>query len=236
MHFGFGELELEQQAHKLQNHSLSNIIKWGQLFFKTIPPPPYSASGKYANKKLHEGRPRRSWQLNENTFVTLIAFSHLCGLKTQTLNRYIIYIDFYYALKYICNQLTTNTHTHRSLLQPELSAQLKEAIRIQAEQRLIQQQQQILGNQPFVQDGQVRKLMCSQCRVARNAYASFLFSLCSHCIRSTTIHSTVPSCWKSTRSSSSWALKVISAKSASCATCTRIRPNIVPTVISSRPS
>lgn len=57
-------------------------------------------------------------------------------------------------------------------LQPELAAQLKEAIRIQAEQRLIQQQQQILGNQPFVQDGQVRKLAqpssCSQ-------YSSFSF-------------------------------------------------------------
>lgn len=42
-------------------------------------------------------------------------------------------------------------------LQPELAAQLKEAIRIQAEQRLIQQQQQILEHQPFVQDGQVWK-------------------------------------------------------------------------------
>ncbi|XP_032295154.1 uncharacterized protein Osi17 isoform X2 [Drosophila virilis] len=39
-------------------------------------------------------------------------------------------------------------------LSPELAAQLKEAIRIQAEQRLIQQQQQILEHQPFVQDGQ----------------------------------------------------------------------------------
>ncbi|KAM7359225.1 DUF1676 domain-containing protein Osi17 isoform 1-T4 [Cochliomyia hominivorax] len=39
-------------------------------------------------------------------------------------------------------------------LTPELSAQLKEAIRIQAEQRLVQQQQQILDKQPFVQDGQ----------------------------------------------------------------------------------
>ncbi|XP_052858505.1 uncharacterized protein LOC128266196 isoform X1 [Drosophila gunungcola] len=39
-------------------------------------------------------------------------------------------------------------------LSPELAAQLKEAIRIQAEQRLIQQQQKILEHQPFVQDGQ----------------------------------------------------------------------------------
>ncbi|XP_046804325.1 uncharacterized protein LOC111684429 isoform X2 [Lucilia cuprina] len=39
-------------------------------------------------------------------------------------------------------------------LSPELSAQLKEAIRIQAEQRLVQQQQKILDKQPFVQDGQ----------------------------------------------------------------------------------
>ncbi|XP_065362071.1 uncharacterized protein Osi17 isoform X2 [Calliphora vicina] len=39
-------------------------------------------------------------------------------------------------------------------LTPELSAQLKEAIRIQTEQRLVQQQQQILDKQPFVQDGQ----------------------------------------------------------------------------------
>ncbi|EDW14711.2 uncharacterized protein LOC6573159 isoform X2 [Drosophila mojavensis] len=39
-------------------------------------------------------------------------------------------------------------------LSPELAAQLKEAIRIQAEKRLIQQQQQILEHQPFVQDGQ----------------------------------------------------------------------------------
>ncbi|XP_034488261.1 uncharacterized protein LOC117792298 isoform X2 [Drosophila innubila] len=39
-------------------------------------------------------------------------------------------------------------------LSPLLAAQLKEAIRIQAEQRLIQQQQQILEHQPFVQDGQ----------------------------------------------------------------------------------
>ncbi|KAH8360068.1 hypothetical protein KR093_010430, partial [Drosophila rubida] len=39
-------------------------------------------------------------------------------------------------------------------LSPQLAAQLKEAIRIQAEQRLIQQQQQILEHQPFVQDGQ----------------------------------------------------------------------------------
>ncbi|XP_064550867.1 uncharacterized protein Osi17 [Drosophila montana] len=39
-------------------------------------------------------------------------------------------------------------------LSPEMAAQLKEAIRIQAEQRLIQQQQQILEHQPFVQDGQ----------------------------------------------------------------------------------
>ncbi|ALC46818.1 Osi17 [Drosophila busckii] len=41
-----------------------------------------------------------------------------------------------------------------SQLSPELAAQLKEAIRIQAEQRLIQQQQHILEHQPFVQDGQ----------------------------------------------------------------------------------
>ncbi|XP_018796184.1 PREDICTED: uncharacterized protein LOC108973388 isoform X3 [Bactrocera latifrons] len=39
-------------------------------------------------------------------------------------------------------------------LSPELAAQLKEALRIQAEQRLISQQQQILDKQPFVQDGQ----------------------------------------------------------------------------------
>ncbi|XP_073817239.1 DUF1676 domain-containing protein Osi17 [Musca autumnalis] len=39
-------------------------------------------------------------------------------------------------------------------LTPELSAQIKEALRIQAEQRLVQQQQQILEKQPFVQDGQ----------------------------------------------------------------------------------
>ncbi|XP_017046671.1 uncharacterized protein LOC108091812 isoform X3 [Drosophila ficusphila] len=39
-------------------------------------------------------------------------------------------------------------------LPPELAAQLKEAIRIQAEQRIIQQQQKILEHQPFVQDGQ----------------------------------------------------------------------------------
>ncbi|XP_043653881.1 uncharacterized protein LOC122620468 isoform X2 [Drosophila teissieri] len=39
-------------------------------------------------------------------------------------------------------------------LSPEVAAQLKEAIRIQAEQRLIQQQQKILEHQPFVQDGQ----------------------------------------------------------------------------------
>ncbi|EDV43711.2 uncharacterized protein Dana_GF16390 [Drosophila ananassae] len=41
-----------------------------------------------------------------------------------------------------------------SQLSPELAAQLKEAIRIQAEQRIIQQQQKILEHQPFVQDGQ----------------------------------------------------------------------------------
>ncbi|XP_075148658.1 DUF1676 domain-containing protein Osi17 isoform X1 [Haematobia irritans] len=39
-------------------------------------------------------------------------------------------------------------------LTPEQTAQLKEALRIQAEQRLVQQQQQILEKQPFVQDGQ----------------------------------------------------------------------------------
>ncbi|EDW84597.2 uncharacterized protein Dwil_GK13049 [Drosophila willistoni] len=38
--------------------------------------------------------------------------------------------------------------------QQQLSPELKEAIRIQAEQRLIQQQQKILEHQPFVQDGQ----------------------------------------------------------------------------------
>ncbi|XP_069961555.1 uncharacterized protein Osi17 isoform X3 [Bactrocera oleae] len=39
-------------------------------------------------------------------------------------------------------------------LSPKLAAQLKEALRIQAEQRIISQQQQILDKQPFVQDGQ----------------------------------------------------------------------------------
>ncbi|XP_050325197.1 uncharacterized protein LOC126756284 [Bactrocera neohumeralis] len=39
-------------------------------------------------------------------------------------------------------------------LSPELAAQLKEALRIQAEHRIISQQQQILDKQPFVQDGQ----------------------------------------------------------------------------------
>uniref|UniRef100_A0A1I8Q3J2 Uncharacterized protein n=1 Tax=Stomoxys calcitrans TaxID=35570 RepID=A0A1I8Q3J2_STOCA len=39
-------------------------------------------------------------------------------------------------------------------LTPEQAAQVKEALRIQAEQRLVQQQQQILEKQPFVQDGQ----------------------------------------------------------------------------------
>ena len=34
-------------------------------------------------------------------------------------------------------------------------AQVKEALRIQAEQRLVNQQQKILQQQPFVQDGQV---------------------------------------------------------------------------------
>ncbi|XP_022220777.2 uncharacterized protein LOC111072984 isoform X1 [Drosophila obscura] len=45
-------------------------------------------------------------------------------------------------------------HLQEPQLSPELAAQLKEAIRIQAEQRLIQQQQKILEHQPFVQDGQ----------------------------------------------------------------------------------
>ncbi|XP_030371715.1 uncharacterized protein LOC115622000 [Scaptodrosophila lebanonensis] len=45
-------------------------------------------------------------------------------------------------------------HQPQQQLSPELSAQLKEAIRIQAEQRLIAQQQKILEHQPFVQDGQ----------------------------------------------------------------------------------
>ncbi|BFF92987.1 uncharacterized protein DMAD_10924 [Drosophila madeirensis] len=45
-------------------------------------------------------------------------------------------------------------HQQEPQLSPELAAQLKEAIRIQAEQRLIQQQQKILEHQPFVQDGQ----------------------------------------------------------------------------------
>ncbi|XP_054741325.1 uncharacterized protein LOC129246261 [Anastrepha obliqua] len=39
-------------------------------------------------------------------------------------------------------------------MSPELAAQIKEALRIQAEQRIISQQQQILEKQPFVQDGQ----------------------------------------------------------------------------------
>ncbi|XP_054090198.1 uncharacterized protein LOC105212406 isoform X3 [Zeugodacus cucurbitae] len=39
-------------------------------------------------------------------------------------------------------------------LSPEIAAQIKEALRIQAEQRIISQQQQILDKQPFVQDGQ----------------------------------------------------------------------------------
>uniref|UniRef100_A0A1B0FL86 Osiris 17 n=1 Tax=Glossina morsitans morsitans TaxID=37546 RepID=A0A1B0FL86_GLOMM len=42
----------------------------------------------------------------------------------------------------------------KAVLTPEIAAQLKEALRIQTEQRLIQQQQKILDKQPFAQDGQ----------------------------------------------------------------------------------
>nr|XP_036674823.1 uncharacterized protein LOC108007597 isoform X2 [Drosophila suzukii] len=52
------------------------------------------------------------------------------------------------------NQQQQNQAAQEPQLSPELAAQLKEAIRIQAEQRLIQQQQKILEHQPFVQDGQ----------------------------------------------------------------------------------
>ncbi|XP_034663103.1 uncharacterized protein LOC117898051 isoform X2 [Drosophila subobscura] len=52
------------------------------------------------------------------------------------------------------NQQQQQQHQLEPQLSPELAAQLKEAIRIQAEQRLIQQQQKILEHQPFVQDGQ----------------------------------------------------------------------------------
>ncbi|XP_058978766.1 uncharacterized protein LOC101891327 isoform X2 [Musca domestica] len=51
-------------------------------------------------------------------------------------------------------QQSLPTTLQESQLTPELSAQIKEALRIQAEQRLVQQQQQILDKQPFVQDGQ----------------------------------------------------------------------------------
>nr|XP_044250672.1 uncharacterized protein LOC108056518 isoform X3 [Drosophila takahashii] len=51
-------------------------------------------------------------------------------------------------------QQQQNQAVQEPQLSPELAAQLKEAIRIQAEQRLIQQQQKILEHQPFVQDGQ----------------------------------------------------------------------------------
>ncbi|XP_060648625.1 uncharacterized protein LOC132786181 isoform X3 [Drosophila nasuta] len=52
------------------------------------------------------------------------------------------------------NQPQQQPQQQEPQLSPQLAAQLKEAIRIQAEQRLIQQQQQILEHQPFVQDGQ----------------------------------------------------------------------------------
>ncbi|SPP80194.1 uncharacterized protein LOC117583428 isoform X2 [Drosophila guanche] len=52
------------------------------------------------------------------------------------------------------NQQQQQQQPQEPQLSPELAAQLKEAIRIQAEQRLIQQQQKILEHQPFVQDGQ----------------------------------------------------------------------------------
>ncbi|XP_016954382.1 uncharacterized protein LOC108027442 isoform X3 [Drosophila biarmipes] len=52
------------------------------------------------------------------------------------------------------NNQQHNQAVQEPQLSPELAAQLKEAIRIQAEQRLIQQQQKILEHQPFVQDGQ----------------------------------------------------------------------------------
>ncbi|XP_037943412.1 uncharacterized protein LOC119676247 [Teleopsis dalmanni] len=57
------------------------------------------------------------------------------------------------AAKY--NPVRNNPHQQQQpQLSPELTAQVKEALRIQAEQRIIAQQQKILENQPFVQDGQ----------------------------------------------------------------------------------
>ncbi|KAL9894736.1 DUF1676 domain-containing protein Osi17 isoform 2-T12 [Glossina fuscipes fuscipes] len=47
-----------------------------------------------------------------------------------------------------------NSIQTKTVLTPEIAAQLKEALRIQTEQRLIQQQQKILDKQPFAQDGQ----------------------------------------------------------------------------------
>uniref|UniRef100_A0A1A9W5P4 Uncharacterized protein n=1 Tax=Glossina brevipalpis TaxID=37001 RepID=A0A1A9W5P4_9MUSC len=51
-------------------------------------------------------------------------------------------------------QQSQNSFQTKTVLTPELAAQLKEALRIQAEKRLIQQQQKILDKQPFAQDGQ----------------------------------------------------------------------------------
>lgn len=60
--------------------------------------------------------------------------------------------------------------------QPEIAAQLKEAIRIQTEQRLIQQQQKILEHQPFVQDGQVCNFPHSPLSAA-----TMMNNLCAFC-------------------------------------------------------
>ncbi|XP_067619143.1 uncharacterized protein Osi17 isoform X3 [Eurosta solidaginis] len=51
-------------------------------------------------------------------------------------------------------QLQQLLQQQKQQLSPEIAAQIKEALRIQAEQRIVSQQQQILDKQPFVQDGQ----------------------------------------------------------------------------------